>query len=199
MCAPRNAWFHRANLAMCVSTPQIGRWPFRKLKSMDKLIRSVRDQAGSDPLHAADAGHIIAQLEHFKQEIYANPEVMLDEQIKKLRQANFKLEYKQRQQTHHAVGVARDVGAGVHGLLGESDDNGAMEGIGAGDFVSLLTGLDGDTGMGGTGGGAGAGTAGGATGRRVEGSGDIVFSGDALAVGASPRAARRGARGNSAR
>jgi hypothetical protein len=36
------------------------------------------------------------ELGHFKQEIYIDPEVKLDLKIKKLRQANFKMQYKQR-------------------------------------------------------------------------------------------------------
>lgn len=51
---------------------QVGRWPFRKLKSMDKLIKSVQEQASHDP---AGAAAVLAQLHAFKEEIYQNPEV----------------------------------------------------------------------------------------------------------------------------
>ncbi|KAL6757196.1 hypothetical protein V8C86DRAFT_2630833, partial [Haematococcus lacustris] len=82
---------------------QIGRWPFRKLKSMDKLIRSVEEQHTLDP---QGASYVLAELQRFKEEIYANPEVVLDERIKRLRQANFKMEYKARQ--HTTVGAGGD-------------------------------------------------------------------------------------------
>jgi hypothetical protein len=36
------------------------------------------------------------ELGHFKEEIYINPEIKIDQKIKKLRQANFKMQYKQR-------------------------------------------------------------------------------------------------------
>jgi hypothetical protein len=51
---------------------QIDRWPFRKLKSMEKLIQSVREQHGDDP---AGASYVLSELQRFKTEIYQNPEV----------------------------------------------------------------------------------------------------------------------------
>lgn len=40
---------------------------------------------------------ILAELREFKDRVYEDPTEEIDEKIKKLRQANFKLEYKQRQ------------------------------------------------------------------------------------------------------
>eukprot|EP00983_Pelagomonas_calceolata_P052580 1142905-Pelagomonas_calceolata.AAC.3 len=71
----------------------VGRWPYRKLLSVDKLVRSVEEQSEQDP---AGASYVIRELELLKQEIYNDPEVQLDGKIKKLRQANFKMQYKQR-------------------------------------------------------------------------------------------------------
>lgn len=86
----------------------IDRWPYRKLKSMDKLIQSVEEQRALDP---QGTSFVLAKLHRFKQEVYANPEVCFDEAIKKLRQANFKMEYKQRQAS--AVGTSATVAAAV--------------------------------------------------------------------------------------
>jgi hypothetical protein len=53
---------------------QIERWPFRKLKSIDKLICSVEEQQGQDPVGAEQ---ILQQLRQCKDEIKRNPEVRL--------------------------------------------------------------------------------------------------------------------------
>jgi len=72
----------------------VGRWPYRKLQSVDKLIRSVDELSEQDP---TGANFVIRELGILKREIYSNPEVKLDDRIKRLRQANFKVQYKQRQ------------------------------------------------------------------------------------------------------
>lgn len=38
----------------------------------------------------------LREIGHVKEEIYINPEVKIDSKIKRLRQANFKMQYKQR-------------------------------------------------------------------------------------------------------
>jgi len=149
---------------------EISRWPYRKIKSMDKLIESVNEYARDEPLaararracanqrnappalrasgrrassrraavrlfwlqpaapcmrdtynrpsqkpfqtpenppkktkHRAPQG-VLEELQHFRALIYANPAVDLESRIKRLRQANFKLEYKLRQAERAAGG-----------------------------------------------------------------------------------------------
>ncbi|KAF5827988.1 hypothetical protein DUNSADRAFT_18384 [Dunaliella salina] len=90
----------------------VGRWPYRKLLSVDKLVRSVEEQSEQNP---AGANYIIRELGLLKQEIYNDPEVQLDGKIKKLRQSNFKMQYKQRVYAgKHAMspGVLQKLGKG---------------------------------------------------------------------------------------
>lgn len=47
----------------------------------------------------------MSELRHFRSQIYQNPEVDLEGRIKKLRQANFKLEYKVRQADRASKGL----------------------------------------------------------------------------------------------
>jgi hypothetical protein len=54
------------------SSVQIERWPYRKLKSMDKLIRSVQEQQEIDPNGAC---YVLAELARFKEDIYLDTEV----------------------------------------------------------------------------------------------------------------------------
>ena len=42
---------------------------------------------------------VIRELQHFKDMIYEDPSVEVEEHIKRLRQSNFKKEYQQRQST----------------------------------------------------------------------------------------------------
>ncbi|GFH29692.1 RWP-RK domain-containing transcription factor, partial [Haematococcus lacustris] len=51
---------------------KVGRWPFRKLQSLDKLIRSVEEQAAAEP--NVDMSFTLSELQRFKAEVYANPE-----------------------------------------------------------------------------------------------------------------------------
>eukprot|EP00983_Pelagomonas_calceolata_P073257 1152061-Pelagomonas_calceolata.AAC.3 len=55
---------------------------------------SVDELSEQDP---TGANFVIRELGILKREIYSNPEVKLDDRIKRLRQANFKVQYKQRQ------------------------------------------------------------------------------------------------------
>ncbi|KAL6746369.1 RWP-RK domain-containing protein, partial [Haematococcus lacustris] len=72
---------------------QVERWPSRKLKSLNKLISSVEELHAQDP---QGTSYALAELQRYREEIYANPEVVLDDRIKRLRQANFKIEHKAR-------------------------------------------------------------------------------------------------------
>ncbi len=146
--------------------PQVERWPFRKLNSLEKLMRCVEEQQPLDPEGTA---FVLAKMEHHRQEIINNPAVSrrawrarppaphvaahsvprqqpllcgdflpprcqtwvltagppaaflcaqleISPSIKKLRQANFKMEYKQRQSQSVAGASAADgSAAGVSG------------------------------------------------------------------------------------
>jgi len=87
----------------------IERWPYRKLQSLDHLIRSVEEQSISDPVGAND---IIRELRQIKKEIYSNPDAKLDDKIKRLRQANYKLEYKQRHNDSSPMTLGNGAGGG---------------------------------------------------------------------------------------
>ncbi|KAG2448298.1 hypothetical protein HYH02_006882 [Chlamydomonas schloesseri] len=75
----------------------IPRWPSRKLKSMDKLIESLNERAAVEPATKEVINDILAEIESFKRAIYENPCLEVEEDIKRLRQSNFKKEYQQRQ------------------------------------------------------------------------------------------------------
>lgn len=45
------------------------------------------------------------ELSRFREEVYANPQVVMDKKITRLRQANFKMEYKQRKQVRGKASV----------------------------------------------------------------------------------------------
>ncbi|PNH12387.1 Protein RKD3, partial [Tetrabaena socialis] len=75
----------------------IPRWPSRKLKSMDKLIESLNERASTEPATKEVIADILAEIESFKRAIYENPCLEVEEDIKRLRQSNFKKEYQQRQ------------------------------------------------------------------------------------------------------
>jgi hypothetical protein len=57
--------------SLCI---QVGRWPYRKLQSLEKLIKSVEEQAAADPL--VDVSFTLSELQRFKTEVYTNPEVI---------------------------------------------------------------------------------------------------------------------------
>eukprot|EP00892_Ulva_mutabilis_P000809 jgi/Ulvmu1/10729/UM068_0017.1 len=83
----------------------ISRWPFRKLQSIDKLIQSVQMVLDSGPEEGAEEEHLAvmdthARLVVMRHRIFENPQEDLDEWAKKLRQANFKQQYKRRQETN---------------------------------------------------------------------------------------------------
>ncbi|GLI59484.1 hypothetical protein VaNZ11_001368, partial [Volvox africanus] len=81
---------------------RVPRWPYRKLQSMAKLIESFERYkknafSNGDIEGAADCQDVIDRLLKFREEVYDNPDKDIDESVKKLRQANFKIEYRQRQ------------------------------------------------------------------------------------------------------
>ncbi|GFR41031.1 hypothetical protein Agub_g1464 [Astrephomene gubernaculifera] len=90
----------------------IPRWPSRKLKSMDKLIESLNERAMTEPATKEVIADILAEIESFKRAIYENPCLEVEEDIKRLRQSNFKKEYQQRQveQRMRVGSVDRTVG-----------------------------------------------------------------------------------------
>lgn len=71
---------------------KVVRWPYRKLRSMDKLIDSVGEFC-SDP---SMIQMVLAELLAFRKQILNDPSIDLEARVKKLRQANFKHEYRQR-------------------------------------------------------------------------------------------------------
>ncbi|KAF5831783.1 hypothetical protein DUNSADRAFT_12594 [Dunaliella salina] len=105
----------------------IERWPYRKLQSLDHLIRSVEEQSISDPVGAND---IIRELRQIKKEIYQNPDAKLDDKIKRLRQANYKLEYKQRHNDSSPMTTGNGNGGG--GMSGTIEKQRSQQPGGAG-------------------------------------------------------------------
>ena len=96
----------------------IKRWPFRKMKSLDRLITNV--QAGISP---GDQNRVLVksveELEEQKQRMQECHELDLDENTKRLQQAYSKANHKARRMAHQT-----DMG-GVGGLLALSGGDGA--------------------------------------------------------------------------
>ncbi|KAG1679442.1 hypothetical protein FOA52_007734 [Chlamydomonas sp. UWO 241] len=97
---------------------KIVRWPFRKLSSIAKLIDTVKSDAEANPDMVSTAASLLAKLEDIRQCIYIDTEYQLPEEIKKLRQAHFKNEYKHRQGTR----VCMAVHSAVPGTDGQEED-----------------------------------------------------------------------------
>ncbi|GLC51094.1 hypothetical protein PLESTB_000465300 [Pleodorina starrii] len=104
----------------------IPRWPSRKLKSMDKLIESLNERAMTEPATKEVIADILAEIESFKRAIYENPCLEVEEDIKRLRQSNFKKEYQQRQveQRLRGGGILMDKPGGVAGGGGAGGSSG---------------------------------------------------------------------------
>ncbi|KAG2440097.1 hypothetical protein HXX76_004211, partial [Chlamydomonas incerta] len=82
----------------------IPRWPYRKLNSVNKLMetfdRYKRDALlGGNFTGGEECEVVLQSLAKMKIELYEDPDKDIDERIKKLRQANFKVEYRARQDT----------------------------------------------------------------------------------------------------
>ena len=108
----------------------IKRWPFRKMKSLDRLITNV--QAGISP---GDQNRTlvksVAELEEQKQRMQECHELDLDDDTKRLQQAYSKANHKARRAAHQT-----DMG-GVGGLLALS--GGAEAGLGAAAAAGMLS------------------------------------------------------------
>ena len=108
----------------------IKRWPFRKMKSLDRLITNV--QAGISP---GDQNRTLVksveELEEQKQRMQECHELDLDDDTKRLQQAYSKANHKARRAAHQT-----DMG-GVGGLLALS--GGAEGGLGASSAAGLLS------------------------------------------------------------
>ncbi|GAX80489.1 hypothetical protein CEUSTIGMA_g7927.t1 [Chlamydomonas eustigma] len=77
------------------------RWPYRKLTSIDKLMEIVRADSRDHPEMMATAASLLSRLQATRDAICLDPGCEIPDEIRKLRQANFKNEYKQRQQKQH--------------------------------------------------------------------------------------------------
>eukprot|EP00951_Prasinocladus_malaysianus_P002753 scaffold19519_cov53-Prasinocladus_malaysianus.AAC.1 len=78
----------------------IPRWPFRKLKSLDKLYTSMSALEAQQAEQGIDAENIReTKLKLFveRESMLWDPAISLNQETKKLRQSNFKYEYKVRQ------------------------------------------------------------------------------------------------------
>ena len=108
----------------------IKRWPFRKMKSLDRLITNV--QAGISP---GDQNRTLVksveELEEQKQRMQECHELDLDDDTKRLQQAYSKANHKARRAAHQT-----DMG-GVGGLLALS--GGAEAGLGAAAAAGMLS------------------------------------------------------------
>ncbi|KAL9240549.1 hypothetical protein vseg_014754 [Gypsophila vaccaria] len=69
----------------------IKRWPHRKIKSLESLISNVKEMGLME---------VVQFLEEHKMKLHYIPGLELNEEIKKLRQACFKANYKKRRATH---------------------------------------------------------------------------------------------------
>ena len=112
----------------------IKRWPFRKMKSLDRLITNV--QAGISP---GDQNRTlvksVAELEEQKQRMQECHELDLDDDTKRLQQAYSKANHKARRAAHQT-----DMG-GVGGLLALSGGaEGGLGGLNATAAAGLLSG-----------------------------------------------------------
>ena len=111
----------------------IKRWPFRKMKSLDRLITNV--QAGISP---GDQNRTlvksVAELEEQKQRMQECHELDLDDDTKRLQQAYSKANHKARRAAHQT-----DMG-GVGGLLALSGGaEGGLGGLNAAAAAGLLS------------------------------------------------------------
>ncbi|PSC70490.1 RWP-RK domain-containing [Micractinium conductrix] len=109
----------------------IGRWPFRKRSSLNRLIEKTKEYFASDPEQCAEA---LAQLEAQRTVLREQQGEDIPDQVKRFRQSIFKLDYKvkkiaKERRTHKAPGpvdreqvaqVVRQLGVGTpaHSILG---------------------------------------------------------------------------------
>ena len=79
----------------------ISRWPFRKLKSLDKLTKTIKAIEAKDDV----AVRAVAQgLLDKKNQMQLEPSIELDREIKRIRQAAYKLEHRKRQESSTNAG-----------------------------------------------------------------------------------------------
>ncbi|MCO5557027.1 hypothetical protein L7F22_010582 [Adiantum nelumboides] len=83
----------------------IPRWPHRKMKSINGLIRNIQDLVKSDAgdvnKEANQVQVAVEELEKQKKEMQECPGIQLPERTKRLRQACFKASYRKRRQALH--------------------------------------------------------------------------------------------------
>ncbi|KAI7838799.1 hypothetical protein COHA_007414 [Chlorella ohadii] len=120
----------------------IGRWPFRKRSSLDRLIEKTREYFASDPEQCAEA---VAQLEAQRSVLRAQQGEDIPDAVKRYRQSIFKLDYKvkkfvKERRTHR--------GAAAAAALAPTDKAHTIRQLGVGTPANHLLGLlctDGDT------------------------------------------------------
>ncbi|KAG2495229.1 hypothetical protein HYH03_006503 [Edaphochlamys debaryana] len=147
---------------------RVPRWPYRKLQSMGKLIESFqkykRAAIANADLEAAERCEVVIQsLHRFREEVYDNPDKDIDEGVKKLRQANFKIEYRQRQGQSGpgaAATAGSDILTGASGPMGSADLGRELAGLTVSPDGTILPALDGAGGAAAAGGGSGGGAPG---------------------------------------
>ena len=84
----------------------IPRWPYRKLKSIQNLYKSMENLEAQQAESGIDGNSIReTKLKLFveKESMMWDPAISLNQETKKLRQSNFKYEYKVRQEKGHGA------------------------------------------------------------------------------------------------
>lgn len=75
---------------------EISRWPFRKLKSLDKLVSTV--SSIEDSSSVLERSMVARGLVDKKAQMQLEPSIELDREIKRIRQAAYKLEHRKRRE-----------------------------------------------------------------------------------------------------
>lgn len=109
----------------------IGRWPFRKRSSLNRLIEKTREYFSADPEQCAEA---LAQLEAQRSVLRAQQGEDIPDQVKRYRQSIFKLDYKvkkivKERRTHRGPAIAACDKAQVARQLGVGTPANAILGI----------------------------------------------------------------------
>lgn len=98
----------------------IPRWPYRKLKSIQNLYESMESLEAQQGENGIDADNIReTKLKLFveRESMLWDPAISLNHETKKLRQSNFKYEYKVRQDRHSCSGTDSEADQLVRGAM----------------------------------------------------------------------------------
>eukprot|EP00873_Tetraselmis_striata_P021315 jgi/Tetstr1/441579/TSEL_029807.t1 len=116
----------------------IKRWPFRKMKSLDRLIENIQASVAPGDQGNKDFSKSVEELRHQRERMEKGLELELDEETKKLQQAYSKANHKLRRQVQRrrADGTMEDF------LEGDSEGDseaGAAPPAGAANWSTLLS------------------------------------------------------------